>query len=99
MCVSRLTPACNRCARSATPVRVSANTWCPRERSPLARSSKHPPPWQAPGTSDRDGKLTLTLGPRGDTLDLTHWDGDMLTFQLITENAPPAHDFEGDVHR
>jgi hypothetical protein len=25
-----------------------------------------------------------------DTVDLTHWDGDVFTFQLITENAPPG---------
>jgi Domain of unknown function (DUF3471) len=46
--------------------------------------------WGPATVSERDGKLALTLGPRGDTVDLTHWDGDVVTFQLMTENAPPA---------
>jgi CubicO group peptidase (beta-lactamase class C family) len=46
--------------------------------------------WGPATVSERDGKLALTLGPRGDTVDLTHWDGDVFTFQLITEDAPPG---------
>jgi CubicO group peptidase (beta-lactamase class C family) len=46
--------------------------------------------WGPATVSDRDGSLTLSLGPRGDTLRLTHWDGDVFTFSLINENAPPG---------
>jgi Domain of unknown function (DUF3471) len=40
--------------------------------------------------SEKDGKLSLALGPRGDTVALTHWDGDVFTFSMITENSPPG---------
>ena len=40
--------------------------------------------------AERDARLTLTLGPRGDTVDLTHWDGNTFTFAMITENSPPG---------
>lgn len=46
--------------------------------------------WGAATVAERDGKLVLTLGPRGDTFDLTHWDGNVFTFTLVTENAPPG---------
>ncbi len=46
--------------------------------------------WGPATVSERDGKLALSLGPRGDTFELTHWDGDVYTFQLVTENAPPG---------
>ncbi|MGB5113086.1 MAG: hypothetical protein WBO08_16305 [Mycobacterium sp.] len=32
----------------------------------------------------------LGLGPRGDSFELTHWDGNVFTFTLVTENAPPG---------
>jgi CubicO group peptidase (beta-lactamase class C family) len=40
--------------------------------------------------SEKDGNLSLALGPRGDTMGLTHWDGDVFTFSMITENSPPG---------
>jgi CubicO group peptidase (beta-lactamase class C family) len=40
--------------------------------------------------SEKDGKLSLALGARGDTAPLTHWDGDVFTFSMITENSPPG---------
>jgi CubicO group peptidase (beta-lactamase class C family) len=46
--------------------------------------------WGAATLSERDGKLALTLGPRGDTFELNHWDGDVFTFGLLNENAPPG---------
>jgi CubicO group peptidase (beta-lactamase class C family) len=46
--------------------------------------------WGPATVSDRDGKLALSLGPKGDTFELTHWDGDVFTFGLINENAPPG---------
>lgn len=47
--------------------------------------------WGPATVGERDGKLALTLGPRGDTVELTHWDGDVFTASLmITENAPPG---------
>ena len=46
--------------------------------------------WGAATLSERDGKLALTLGPRGDTFELNHWDGDVFTFPLLNENAPPG---------
>ncbi|MHA3019476.1 serine hydrolase [Mycobacterium sp. BMJ-28] len=46
--------------------------------------------WGTAVVADNDGKLTLTLGARGDTVVLTHWDGNVFTFPLITENAPPG---------
>lgn len=39
---------------------------------------------------ERDGTLMLGLGPRGDSFELTHWDGNVFTFSLVTENAPPG---------
>ena len=42
----------------------------------------------------------MTLGPRPDTFELTHRDGDVFTFGFQTENAPPgtvsAATFDGD---
>jgi CubicO group peptidase (beta-lactamase class C family) len=46
--------------------------------------------WGPATVTQRNGTLALTLGPRGDTVDLTHWEGDVFTFQQITENAPPG---------
>ncbi len=41
--------------------------------------------------AEKDGKLTLSLGPRPDTLELTHWDGDVFTFRFPSEkNFPPG---------
>ena len=50
--------------------------------------------------AEKDGKLTVSLGPRPDTYQLTHWDGDVFTFGFVTENAPPGTistaKFDGD---
>jgi CubicO group peptidase (beta-lactamase class C family) len=46
--------------------------------------------WGPAKVTDTDGKLTLSLGPRGDNWSLTHWDGDVFTFSPVAENAPPG---------
>lgn len=46
--------------------------------------------WGPATVSERAGKLMLGLGPRGDEFELTHWDGNVFTFTLVTENAPPG---------
>lgn len=48
------------------------------------------PYWGPATVTEKNGALTLSLGPRGDTFGLTHWDGNVFTFPLITENAPPG---------
>ena len=56
--------------------------------------------WGPATVAEKDGKLTVTLGPRPDTFELTHWDGDVFTFGFHSENAPPgtlsAATFSGD---
>jgi len=56
--------------------------------------------WGAATVAEKDGKLTVSLGPRPDTYALTHWDGDVFTFSFVTENAPPGTistaKFDGD---
>jgi CubicO group peptidase (beta-lactamase class C family) len=39
---------------------------------------------------EKDGALLLSVGPRGYTFPLTHWDGDEFTFSFISENSPPG---------
>lgn len=46
--------------------------------------------WGPAQVSERDGALVLGLGPRGDTFELTHRDGNVFTFAPVTENAPPG---------
>ena len=46
--------------------------------------------WGPAEISEREGKLVLGLGPRGDTFALTHRDGNVFTFTPVTENAPPG---------
>jgi hypothetical protein len=46
--------------------------------------------WGPARVAEQDGKLVLTLGPRNDTFELTHWDGNTFTFSFVTENAPPG---------
>src|SRR5271156_524756 len=46
--------------------------------------------WGPAKVTDTDGKLMLSLGPRGDSWPLTHWDGDVFTSSPAAENAPPA---------
>jgi CubicO group peptidase (beta-lactamase class C family) len=45
--------------------------------------------WGPARVTEKDGKLVLALGPR-DMFPLTHWDGNVFTFPLVTENAPPG---------
>ena len=56
--------------------------------------------WGPATVAEKDGRLTVTLGPRPDTFELTHRDGDVFTFGFQTENAPPgtvsAATFKGD---
>jgi CubicO group peptidase (beta-lactamase class C family) len=46
--------------------------------------------WGAAVVAEKDGKLTLSLGPHPDTLELTHWEGDVFTFRFPSENFPPG---------
>jgi hypothetical protein len=46
--------------------------------------------WGPATVTDQDGKLKLSLGPKNQTFDLTHWDGDTFAFALSTENALPG---------
>jgi CubicO group peptidase (beta-lactamase class C family) len=46
--------------------------------------------WGQAKVTDQDGKLGLTLGPKGDVWPLTHWDGDTFTFSFVAENSPPG---------
>jgi CubicO group peptidase (beta-lactamase class C family) len=46
--------------------------------------------WGPAVVAEKDGRLTLRLGPRGDTVDLTHWDGNTFTFSFVSENSPPG---------
>lgn len=56
--------------------------------------------WGPATVSEEDGALVLSLGPRRQSYPLTHWDGDVFTFGLSDENAPPgsvsAATFTGD---
>ena len=56
--------------------------------------------WGPAAVAERDGALTLTLGPRAKAFPLTHWDGDVFTFALANENAAPGSvskaTFDGD---
>lgn len=46
--------------------------------------------WGTAVVAEKNGSLTLSLGPRGDTVELNHWDGNVFTFSSITENSPPG---------
>jgi len=46
--------------------------------------------WGPAVIAEKNGRLALTLGPRGDTVELTHWDGNTFTFSFISENSPPG---------
>ncbi|MGN2640319.1 serine hydrolase [Nocardia takedensis] len=56
--------------------------------------------WGPATVTESDGALTLTLGPAGLRLPLKHWNGDVFTFTLENENAPPGTisqaSFDGD---
>jgi CubicO group peptidase (beta-lactamase class C family) len=46
--------------------------------------------WGPATVAEKDGRLSLSLGPRPTVVDLKHWDGDVFTFGLTSENAPPG---------
>ncbi len=46
--------------------------------------------WGPAVVAEKDGKLTLSLGPRPDTYELSHWDGDVFAFRAVSENSPPG---------
>lgn len=56
--------------------------------------------WGRATVAEKEGKLTLAIGPRPTFYELTHWDGDVFTFALTSENAPPGSvskaAFDGD---
>ncbi|WP_006241445.1 serine hydrolase [Mycolicibacterium tusciae] len=45
--------------------------------------------WGTARVTEKDGKLVLALGPEL-TVPLDHWDGNVFTFEFVTENAPPG---------
>ncbi len=55
--------------------------------------------WGAARVAVAAGGLTLTLGP-GLVVGLEHWDGNVFTFAMVTENSPPGSlstaTFDGD---
>jgi CubicO group peptidase (beta-lactamase class C family) len=55
--------------------------------------------WGQAKVTEADGKLMLALGPKLN-VPLEHWDGNVFTFEFVTENAPPgtisAATFDGD---
>lgn len=46
--------------------------------------------WGPATVTEQNGQLQLSLGPKIQTFTLTHWDGDVFTFALATENGPPG---------
>ncbi len=44
--------------------------------------------WGPAIVTESEGGLQLSLGPKNQTFNLTHWDGDTFTFTLTNENAP-----------
>jgi CubicO group peptidase (beta-lactamase class C family) len=44
--------------------------------------------WGPATVTESEGGLQLSLGPKNQTFNLTHWDGDTFTFALTSENAP-----------
>lgn len=46
--------------------------------------------WGPAVVTDSGGGLSVSLGPRPQVYPLRHWDGDVFTFELQGENAPPG---------
>jgi len=44
--------------------------------------------WGPAQVTESEGGLQLSLGPKNQTFNLNHWDGDTFTFSLTSENAP-----------
>lgn len=73
----------------------------PTPRPLLAYSGSYANPyWGAATVTEKDGWLTLAIGPRRTAYRLRHWDGDVFAFDLNNENAPPGSvskaSFDGD---
>ena len=55
--------------------------------------------WGPARVTEKDGRLQLALGPKLD-VPLDHWDGNVFTFSLVSENSPPGTiskaTFDGD---
>ncbi|WP_328360697.1 serine hydrolase [Mycobacterium sp. NBC_00419] len=56
--------------------------------------------WGPAVVAEKDGKLTISLGPKPQTYELKHWDGDVFALSFVDENSPPgsvsAARFDGD---
>jgi len=46
--------------------------------------------WGPAAVAEKDGRLTVSIGPHPDVHPLTHWDGDVFIFPLQNENAAPG---------
>jgi CubicO group peptidase (beta-lactamase class C family) len=46
--------------------------------------------WGTATVTEAGGTLGLAVGPRSEVWPLTHWDGNVFTFQFVTENSPPG---------
>ena len=45
--------------------------------------------WGPATVGEKEGELTLALGPRRNSYPLKHWDGDTFTMSFVSENFPP----------
>jgi CubicO group peptidase (beta-lactamase class C family) len=58
------------------------------------------PYWGDAIVTEAGGTLGLAVGPRGDVWPLKHWDGNVFTFEFVSENSPPGSisqaTFDGD---
>lgn len=46
--------------------------------------------WGPATVTEKDGRLSVAVGPRPTVFPLNHWDGDVFTVALSDENAPPG---------
>ncbi len=59
-------------------------------RPPDSYTGAYANPYWGPATvAEKDGALTVALGPRPDVYPLTHWDADTFTMSFVSENFPP----------
>jgi CubicO group peptidase (beta-lactamase class C family) len=63
----------------------------PAPAAPLASyvGSYDNPYWGPARVAEKDGALTLSIGPKL-TVPLQHWDDNVFTFSFVAENAPPG---------
>ena len=54
--------------------------------------------WGPARVSEKDGKLQLELGSKLN-VPLSHWDGNVFTYEWVSENSPPGTVSQGDVRR